>query len=93
MSKLRAEDFGAIDVLQVGSAATDLQNVDLLQNGGAQAHKLGAASPRALLSGWSLTRWYLTELPQGRNAARAGELFQVREGSSHPRSQPVGDRY
>jgi hypothetical protein len=22
--------------------------------------------------------WYLTELPQGRNAARAGELFQVR---------------
>ena len=26
--------------------------------------------------------WYLTELPQGRNAARAGELFQVRGGSS-----------
>ena len=22
--------------------------------------------------------WYLTELPQGRNAARVGELFQVR---------------
>src|SRR5664279_3680707 len=27
--------------------------------------------------------WYLTELPQGRKAARAGELFQVRGGSSH----------
>ena len=26
--------------------------------------------------------WYLTELPQGRKAARAGELFQVRGGSS-----------
>jgi DNA polymerase-3 subunit gamma/tau len=25
--------------------------------------------------------WYLTELPQGRKAARAGELFQVRGGS------------
>ena len=27
--------------------------------------------------------WYLTELPQGRKAARAGELFQVRGGSPH----------
>jgi hypothetical protein len=27
--------------------------------------------------------WYLAELPQGRKAARAGELFQVRGGSSH----------
>ena len=27
--------------------------------------------------------WYLTELPQGRKAARAGELFQVHGGSSH----------
>ncbi len=29
--------------------------------------------------------WYLTELPQGRNAARAGELFQVRGGSLRAR--------
>ena len=28
-----------------------------------------------------LVWWYLTELPQGRKAARAGELFQVRGGS------------
>ncbi len=27
--------------------------------------------------------WYLTEFPQGRKAARAGELFQVRGGSPH----------
>src|SRR5674476_288309 len=35
---------------------------------------------------WSQTPawWYLTELPQGRKAARAGELFQVRGGSSTP---------
>ncbi len=30
-----------------------------------------------------LVWWYLTEFPQGRKAARAGELFQVRGGSSH----------
>src|SRR5690606_28275033 len=30
--------------------------------------------------GRSPVRWYLAELPQGRNAARAGELFQVRGG-------------
>ncbi|MDQ1536290.1 MAG: hypothetical protein QOE58_683 [Actinomycetota bacterium] len=44
-----------------------------------------AAAPGSL--GYSgrrpLVWWYLTELPQGRKAARAGELFQVRGGSSH----------
>ena len=35
--------------------------------------------------------WYLTELPQGRNAARAGELFQVRGVSSFP-PQATGAR-
>ena len=32
--------------------------------------------------------WYLTELPQGRNAARAGELFQVRGVSSSAGTGP-----
>ena len=46
---------------------------------------LSSAAPRPL--GYSGVRplvwWYLTEFPQGRKAARAGELFQVRGGSSH----------
>ena len=39
------DDFGAIDVLQVGHAATLLQNVDLLQNGGRRRAKLEACRP------------------------------------------------
>ena len=43
----------------------------------AAAWSLGYSGLRPLV--W----WYLTEFPQGRKAARAGELFQVRGGSFH----------
>ena len=37
-----------------------------------------------------LTRRHLPESPQGRKAARVGELWRVREGSSRPRSAVSG---
>ena len=53
---------------------------------------LPSAAPSSL--GYSglrpLVWWYLTEFPQGRKAARAGELFQVRGGSSHAPGAGVG---
>src|SRR5699024_5535999 len=39
-----------------------------------------------------LVRCHLAELPQGLTAARAGELWQVHEGSLHARSRGVGRR-
>src|SRR5699024_5229137 len=39
-----------------------------------------------------LVRCHLAELPQGLTAARAGELWQVHEGSPHARSGPSAER-
>ncbi len=41
----------------------------------------GSSARRCIDSAKPLTRRYLAELPQGRKAARAGELYRVREGS------------
>ena len=39
---------------------------------------------------WPLAWWYLTELPQGGDAARVGELFRVRGGPLCLPGQPTG---